>query len=169
MKCLTIAEAEVLCARLLIEKPDPKKYPWMIFKHGGNTRSLVRFGESNHLQKHLSKLIFQSIANTNGYLIWLHDWHDAALYELMMKARLSAGETRSLLDCPVFLFDQSEADLARAIILLVLAFDWGCYLIPLDGRALFNIYNEGVEFWGATEKIHVELKQVIDWKDEDAS
>ncbi len=45
-----------------------------------------------------------------------------------------------------------------------MAFDWGCYVIPLDGKALANFHDEGVALWGFDKRIQEELKTAVDWK-----
>ena len=83
---------------------------------------------------------------------------------MIRRFRETYGETRSLSESPAFHFNPDEADLSKDLIRFAMAFDWGCYVIPLDGKALVEIHDEGVAFWGFDKKIRDELKTAVNWK-----
>jgi hypothetical protein len=169
MKCLTSNEALDLCSPFLAKKITENGKGTLLRLQSGNEFPLWgRFEQGCYKVEFLVQFILQETINPVGYLVWLQDWNifskDGGLFEIVSKLRESYGETRLLIETPVFHFNPDETDLCKDLIRIVMAFDWGCYVVPLDGKTLIEIHDEGVALWGFNKNTRGELKTVVDWK-----
>ena len=168
MKCLTSNEALNICSNFLVERSESEKGSSLHLRSGDEFPLWGKFSQEHSKQEFLMHWILDETSNSGGHLVWLRDWNifskDGGLFEIIECFRKCYGETRKLSESPVFCFDPSEAYLAKDLVRILLGFDWGCYVIPLNGKALVEFYDEDVAFWSFDEKIRDELKPAIDWQ-----
>ena len=168
MKCLTSNEALNVCAPFLVERSELGKGSSLQLRSGDKFPLWGRLRQEHYNQEFLAHCILDETKNAEGHFVWLREWNviskDAGLLEIIRSFRKSCGENRELIESPVFCFDPGEIYLAKDLIRILLGFDWGCYVIPLNGNALVEFYDEGIAFWGFDPKIRNELKTAVDWK-----
>lgn len=97
-------------------------------------------------QSHFSRFVLELDLSFRGCLIWITDWGISPSEEnpiVVLKVREAFGERRNLIDAPGHLFDANEAELATALVRLVLAFAWDAHIVHLQGGISITLSHDG--------------------------
>jgi hypothetical protein len=95
-------------------------------------------------QTALSKLFAYLLFSDARVCIYVTDWSIATEHlDLFYGYRRSVGETRTLIEAPVHLFEPAEKDALISVLCIVFYFFWDAWVFDLGGRSLLRISHDG--------------------------
>lgn len=115
---------------------------------------------------HLSARLVAWLSCSSGRIIWLSNWttypdDQLALFE---KVRLGCGESRSPIEAPGHLFDNSAEDdnsVMTGLVFLIMAFNWEAYLVARSDENHIFLGDEYIAFFSDSKKRLGEATELI--------
>ena len=88
-------------------------------------------------QEYWTRIFLNLLGISQDCVVFLHDWNadskDEGLLHIIEGFRKTFGhEERSLVEAPGHLFSRDELSLVSGLVRIIMAFEWGAYLINVD-------------------------------------
>lgn len=99
---------------------------------------LTAFPESVSAQGEWTRMLLDILGDSEEYVILLKDWNvfslDGGVVQIVEGFRASFGERRNLMEAPGHLFGRNELDSLNGFLRLIMAFEWGAYVMAIDNQ-----------------------------------
>lgn len=110
----------------------------------------AQFPDSVAAQEHWTRVFLDILGSSQHYIVYLKDWNvfslDEGVVRIIEGFRKALGsEDRPLIEAAGHLFSRDELKMILGLLRIIMAFEWGAYLIALDGqRPVIDVFDRFV-------------------------